>query len=278
MTRPCHILVRDREGYPYAELMAGLSAHGLTPQPLTRATPDPRAVLVTWTPWRGGLADRVGSAHASRGGDWIVCENGYLGGKNHVAMGRAGYNGWGVATPTGRPPDRFETLELKIEPWRESGEHILVIGQAGGTDHRFTMPLDWPDKVIECLRRLTNRPIIYRPKPTRPEPLASDWSDVTTADRHVTLDELFEGAHAVVVYNSKVAGYALLKGVPVLYDAAHCALSALYLRGLDSLENPPQPDRWPFFCDLAYAQRSRAEIASGAAFSYLLSEEVRCAS
>lgn len=279
MSRLAHILVRQREGYPHEALEAGCRAAGLTPQFGHGGKLDPEVVLVTWTPWRGSLADRAGEQHRARGGAWIVCENGYFNdveGNRYISMALCGYNGWGHSLPSGLLSDRFDALGLAIQPWREEGEHILLVGQAGGTDARFTMPTGWPDDVIERIRAVTDRPIIYRPKPTRPLPLLRKHAGVTTADPHVPISELFQGAWAAVIHSSKVSAYALLHGTPVLYDGESCVLSSLYGRGVELVEDPPMPERKPFFDDLAYAQWSHDEIASGEPFHWLLNLHEAC--
>lgn len=268
------VLIRDQVSYPRGAVIAGLQALGYSVHADGLSSSfNKKDLLVTWTPWKNSLSQRAGEMHKERGGKWIVLENGYI----HTsiaqyAVGLNGFNGWGDHRNENSPPDRWESLGLEIKPWREAGEHIALFAQMGGHDYSLTMPSYWPDDVVQRLEMLTKRLIIYRPKPSRPKYMAKQHLNVSMPPfTDVPLSRYFENAWAVVVYSSKIAVEALRCGVPALYDGPMSVLRTIIPRGLDAIEDPPLPERWPFFCDLAYAQWSAEEISTGLPFQRLLS-------
>lgn len=267
------VLIKDQAPYPRSSVIAGLQALGydVCTDGLSSSF-NKKDLLVTWTPWESSLSQRAGDMHKERGGKWIVLENGYIQTTTtQYAVGLNGFNGWGNHRNDNSPPDRWESLGLEIKPWRTEGEHVLLFAQMGGHDYSLTMPGYWPDDVVQRLSLLTRRPIIYRPKPSRPKYLTRQYKNVTMPPFNgVPLSNYFENAWVAVVYSSKAAVEALRCGIPALYDGPMSILRTVVERGIDLVENPPLPERWPFFCDLAYAQWSKEEIATGVPFQRLL--------
>lgn len=267
------VLIRDRDVYPRAAVIAGLQALGYSVQlDGLSSSFNKKDLLVTWTPWQSSLSQRAGETHKERGGKWIVLENGYI--QTPVAqyaVGLNGFNGWGDHRNECSPPDRWDALQLEIKPWREGGEHIALFAQMGGHDYNLTMPSYWPDDVAQRLALLTKRPIVYRPKPSRPKYMTKQHTNVSMPPFvDVPLSGYLDNAWAAVVYSSKTAVEALRCGIPALYDGPMSILRTIVPRGIEFIEDPPRPERWPFFCDLAYAQWSKEEISTGVPFQRLL--------
>lgn len=268
------VLIKDQAAYPRAAVIAGLQAIGYnTYADGLSSSFSKKDLLVTWTPWKSSLSQRAGEMHKERGGRWIVLENGYIQTQaTQYAVGLNGFNGWGDHRNESSPPDRWESLGLEIKPWRESGEHVVLFAQMGGHDYSLTMPPYWPDDIVQRLSLLTRRSIIYRPKPLRPKYLTKQYKNVSMPSFVDTpLSWYFENAWAAVVYSSKTAVEALRCGIPALYDGPMSILRTIVPRGVEFIEDPPQPERWPFFCDLAYAQWSAEELSTGLPFQRLLS-------
>lgn len=166
---------------------------------------------------------------------------------------------------------RFERHGVQIRPWRENGTHILVAGMsAKAAAAEGLQAHQWERATINRLRELTDRPIVYRPKPSWAEakPLEGSIFDSTTP-----LDEALLNCHAVVTHHSNVAVDALLAGVPCICPGG--AASLLSAHALEDIENPPMPDgreQWAF--NLAWTQWSVDEMAAGLAFRYLVDEEL----
>jgi hypothetical protein len=169
-------------------------------------------------------------------------------------------------------PSRFREHGMQIRPWRESGRHIVVVGMSGkGAATEGYAPQQWERETVERLRKLTRRPIIYRPKPNwlhaRPIP-------GTIFQRNVELNDALHNCHAVVCHHSNVAVDALIQGIPAFCDEG----IALPMAGTDlaMIEEPPMPDgREQWAADVAWTQWSRAEMEDGSAWRYLKTEVLK---
>lgn len=157
-------------------------------------------------------------------------------------------------------PERFALFERAIQPWRSRGEEILVAGMSQKAASIWglgnaTQHAGW---LIREVRKYTDRPIAYRPKPS--------WPDATPipGTRYATgpLAEELARAHAVVTWRSNVAIDGLIAGVPcfVLGDNPAVTMSG----DLANIETPLYPDdRLGFCADLAWSQFSINEMRNG---------------
>jgi hypothetical protein len=170
-----------------------------------------------------------------------------------------------------KPPDRFREFDIPIRPWRESKGHVVVVGMSGkGAVAEGFAPQQWEREAITRLRRLTRRPIIYRPKPTwlaaRPIP-GSVWM------KDGTIDDVLADAYAVVAHHSNVAVEAILAGVPCICQ--HGVASVMSAHRLDQINDLPRPDgRLQWASDIAFTQYNLAEMQLGIAWQYLVRERL----
>jgi hypothetical protein len=167
------------------------------------------------------------------------------------------------------PPDRIQHHGIRLKPWRTAGRHILVAGMsAKAAQAEGLPPHSWERATIARLRELTDRPIVYRPKP--------NWTEACPIEGSVfaqtqPLDSLFNNCHAVVAHHSNVAVDALLAGVPCICPGG--VASSLSGHDLTLIESPPMPDgRQQWAQDVAYTQWSIHEMRTGAAWGYLARE------
>lgn len=174
-----------------------------------------------------------------------------------------------------KPDDRWAKLGLSIQPMRQSGRHIVVAGSGPKASVRDGNEFQaWEREAIAALRLLTDREIVYRPKPYRKE-VAPPQIEGARMDRDTPIAGLLTGAWAVVTRQSNVAVDALRLGIP-----AFCwegVGSVLALQDLESIEQPfvPSDDqRRQFFADLAYCQWTMAELKSGAAWAHIKDEGI----
>lgn len=168
-------------------------------------------------------------------------------------------------------PDRFESFGIPIKPWREEGRHVLVVGMSAKAAYAEGLnPEQWERETVARLRGLTRRPLVYRPKP--------NWDgakriDGAAFERDQTLAEALRDCHAVVAHHSNVAVDALLEGVPCICPGGVASLlSAHRLGDIERVPTPAGREQWA--ADLAYTQWSIAEMETGAAYRYLLAEEL----
>jgi len=164
---------------------------------------------------------------------------------------------------------RLTHLGVQIEDWREGGDSIIIAGlsekaaRAEGLDHQA-----WERQAYATLKRHTDRPIIYRPKPncSRSRPIKG-----ALYDKRSTPAELFKKAHAVVARHSNMAVEALCAGVPVFVEAGVALPMAR--TNLVRIEHPHYPKgRRQWASDIAWCQFRLDELKSGLPFVHLKEE------
>lgn len=196
--------------------------------------------------------------------------------------GETGHHKLGLNSrhPTGyfqrrkHPPDRWERLRERIEPWRKGGGAIIVAGMSGkGAAAEGFRPEQWERQAVAELRKHTDRKIIYRPKPNWVGSKPIEGAEFQRGDsqgRDVPA-VLKGGVHAVVTHHSNVAVDALLAGVPVFVMDGICA--PLALSDLSKIETPLYPDgREQWAWDAAYTQWTVHEMTAGTAWRHLKTE------
>lgn len=252
-------LIRSEPHYRADAFCAGLLAAGFEVKQAAPASINPGDVLLIWNRYdRHELACRFEMA----GGTVLVAENGYIGiggvsphsmkVREPYALARGWHNDATVIPEGG--PERWNALGVDLEPWRATGEHILVCPNRPFGAPGRAMPPDWPGTVCRKLRALTKREVRLRPHPGNnapAKPLAEDLA----------------GAWAVVIWSSSAGVHALVAGVPVICEAPYWICRDATGGTVD---NPAMPDRLSALRRLAWGQWSLAEIASGEAFAHLL--------
>ena len=153
-----------------------------------------------------------------------------------------------------------------IHPWKQPGKNILLAGMSERAANSIGFQAnEWELKTIERIRKYTDRPIIYRAKPS--------WRGATPLpgtrfDGTPTIKASLESCHIVVSHHSNVCCDALFLGVPV-----YCEDSAAKPMGIDDIakiETPVRPEnRDEWMRALSWCQFSVAEIRSGFMWSTL---------
>ena len=259
-------LIRSQPHYRREAFEAGLRAAGyeVKCEDLHVARIDMKAVrpddrLVLWN--RYGTGEVLGAQFERAGGQVIVAENGYLGddsqGRQHYAIALGHHNGGGRWYVGG--PERWRGLGVELKPWREDGQHILVCPQRGIGPKGYAQPTGWAEQVVSKVRASTRRPLRVRPHP----------GNVPQAEARASLARDLEGCWAMVTWASGAGIHALVAGVPVYYDAPRWILGNAGDKGVALLDTPTYAERWPAFEQMAWAQWTVGEIASGEPFKRL---------
>lgn len=248
-------LVRDRPHYHHSQFVTGLIAAGYKVSDRPADHPKPDDLLLIWN--RSGSRDHAARQYETAGAKVIVAENGWIGetaaGGKFYALCRNHHNGTGT-WPVGEA-DRWPLLNVELKPWRESGNHIVVLCSRGIGCPGVAQPREWPRQIVKRLAAVTKRPIRVRPHPgTSNTPLEPDLA----------------GAHAVVTWASGAAIKAIAAGIPAFYDLKGWIGGPAARQGIEGIEDPFLGDRLPMFRRLAYAQWSSDEIASGGPFRWLV--------
>lgn len=219
---------------------AGLARAGFT---LTddAGRPEPGDVMIVYNR-RSLWASATRRAWLKRGATVIVIDNGFVYPTGTLYLSFRG-------GPSIERPGRWAALGIELQPWREAGEHILVLPQRGMGLSDVVMPLDWAASASNRLRALSHRPILVRPPQARREALD------------------FAGAWAVATWGSSAAIKAIIAGVPAFYELDGWAGAPAARYGLEDPERPFLGDRLPMLRHIASRQWTLAEIESGEPFT-----------
>jgi hypothetical protein len=172
--------------------------------------------------------------------------------------------------------DRFMVHGRRVAPDMKQGKNILLCGmsQKCAEFEGFKFE-EWEREAIGKIRAVTDRPIVYRPKPKRKrEPQSPPIECVSFSDPSRTrIEQEFADAWAVVSHHSNACIDGLLAGVPSFSDEG--VSTALGLSDLSMIESPRLPniyDRLQFAYDVAYCQFNRPEMRDGTAWRHFKDE------
>lgn len=217
--------------------------------------------------------------HWSAGAHTVMIDKGYL---RHAAEGPVKlWEYWRTAVdahhPTlklmsiSRPFDRIEQLQLPLKPWRREGSHIIFAGSSAKY-HEFygtKEPTAYASKVIDQIRRLSGREIVYRPKPSWKEAVPINGTKFSQLPD--TIEQVLQNAHVMVTHGSNACFEAIVHGVPciILGDGVAKPISSDDLCMIETPLMVPPSKRWQWLANLAYCQWTMEEFASGLAWSIL---------
>jgi len=167
-----------------------------------------------------------------------------------------------------KPPDRRLALGWSLKEWRGSSpdRHALFVGS--GASHYQSAgindPARWEYEIVQSLRRVSRRPIVYRPKGRKAAPIPGVGVSPFTSIEFDLAD-----AHAVVTHGSSASIDAVRAGVPciVLGNAPAKPISSLSLSQIEAPRMVSMGEREQWLNNLAYTQFSLDEYVSGEAWS-----------
>jgi hypothetical protein len=219
---------------------AGLKRLGYGVEHQLTMEPEAGDVMLSWN--RFGQNDRVAEEFERRGCTVLIAENAYTGnefaGARWYALGRSQHNGAGTWSVGG--PERWDSLGVELEPWREGGDEIVILPQRGMGPPGVAMPSHWTAQAVRaCGGRIRPHPGTRRCVPLR--------------------DDLAR-ARCVWTWGSGAAIKALLWGIPAHSD----------FRQWIGKQDNTDAGRLAMFRRLIWAQATLAEIASGEALARVL--------
>lgn len=242
----------DGANYRKADFMAGLQTMGYEiVERISR--PEPGDILVIWNRNPSRQLEALRFEYA--GARVLVAENGYLGkewrGSKWFALSWDHHVGAGAWPDDG--PDRWDSWDVEIAPWRTSGTETVIFAQRGIGEHGIASPVNWAQDVQ---RRIGGR---IRQHPGAEAPM-------------VPLDVDLHRAASVVTFHSAAALEALLLGVPVWYEFDRW-IGAAAGRPLAEFGGDPKRDdaaRLAAMRRMAWAMWTAEEVRSGSAFRGLM--------
>lgn len=173
------------------------------------------------------------------------------------------------------PHDRLQALGITMSGNRRSTGSILVCGMgpkgAAAEGYRVNQ---WEQAMVDQIRRHSDRPIIYRPKPNWAEARPIHGATMVRGPELVTA--CLDDVHCVVSHHSNANIEALVhSAVPgFTFEGPALAISRS-TEDLELIETPrcvEHRDRIQWAADLAYTQWSIAEMASGRAWAHMRGE------
>ena len=172
--------------------------------------------------------------------------------------------------------DIIETLEPQPTKQKHEGSYILFAWSSA--KYHIWQGIDDPHvfatKVFDELRQYTDRPIIYRPKPTwsAKEPIPGTiYQAENTTKYH---DLLKKDLYAVVTHTSNAALEANFCGVPtmVLGDSIAKPISSTQIKDINNIYRPSIKEKQKLGRALSYFQWTLEEIEQG--LMWILLKEV----
>jgi hypothetical protein len=173
------------------------------------------------------------------------------------------------------PPDRFRVHNREVAKRMKQGSNILLCGmsQKCSLFEGFAFE-EWERDAITKIRAVTDRPIVYRPKPKRSrEPQSPPIQGVGFSDpSKQKMSNALQDAWCVVSHHSNANIDALLAGVPSFTDEGPATVLSAPLDKIEQPLLPTHEERMQFASDVAYCQFNREEMRSGVAWRHLKDE------
>ncbi len=220
---------------------------------------------------RLATSDYVMNACSAKKVDFIYFDKGYFNrgwktedARVHYRFSINGFQPLEYFQSIPRPPKRWKKLGISLKPPSKNGERIVITGcsQKFARMHGFTNE-EFTEQTVAKLKSLTDRPIVYRPKPadTHAKPIPGT---IFSQNRCKIQDELKE-AHAVVTFSSNAAADAIIAGVPafVLGPSIARPVSNTDLSKIEDPWFPSEKERRQWCYDLAYCQWRIEEMEDG---------------
>lgn len=243
------IALKEMPHYRRDAFAEGVKRIGYQPEFGLTQRPGPQDLLVIWN--RYGASASAAAVFEREGLPVLVAENGYLGnefaGSRWYAISKNFHNGAGSWPHYGS--SRWDSLEVELQPFRLSGEELVLLPQRGIGSEGVAMPRSWE---LYAAQRSGGR--------LRPHPGLRSC---------IPLEQDLAKAYAVYTWGSGAALKALVWGIPVYADMSNwIGASAAARFGEEA--NRSELARLEMFRRLAWAMWTLEEIESGAALDLLL--------
>lgn len=162
---------------------------------------------------------------------------------------------------------------LAPEPWRRGGAILLCgMGPKAAEAEGFE-PTQWERWAVAELRKHTDRPIIYRPKPNWPTARRLEGTEWGAVAKDGEIKDALDGVWAVVSHHSNANVEALQLGVPSFtLGGVALPLSEARFSLIEAPRLPSDAVRAQWLADVAWTQWSVAEMAEGSPWAHLKEE------
>lgn len=179
-----------------------------------------------------------------------------------------------------RSNDRFERLGITLRQRRadaRSGGNILLCISSNKyhSFHRIGDPIDFSESVVNKIRKVSKRHIIWRPKPNKMNARIPDSiGGVSVSTVNCSIQDALRNCHVLITHGSAAAMDAIFAGVPAITLGGSIAKPVSGTR-VQQVENPFWPEsallaKWA--ANMAYCQWTTEELKSGEAWEDLRRE------
>lgn len=233
----------------------------------------------------GVKGDQIFWDHKALGIPVVYVDKGWTrdtkGGEGHTLYSRCCVN---ASSPIkymmgmGVPHDRLERLGLKFGRYRKGDGGHIVYASSSQKYHDFHKLGDatvLAQKTVRRLKGLTDRQIVYRPKPG--DKSAQPIMGAAYSTKAQSMQDALRGCHAVVTFGATACMDAIVAGIPaiVLGEAITAPVSQHTMETRSDIEEPFFPndvERLRWAASMAYCQWTAKEMQSGEAWKHLRAE------
>lgn len=163
---------------------------------------------------------------------------------------------------------RAEAAGLQIQHWRKHGFQIVIAGSSAKYHDFYSLPdpTEWARGVVAEIRKHTDRPIIYRPKPSWKEAVPIEGTFFS--DGRENIGDTIKNAWALVTHGSNACFEAALAGIPsiILGDGIAGPISS---RSIDEINEPQLQERGQWLGNVMWWQWTEREMSKGSAWKFL---------
>lgn len=175
-----------------------------------------------------------------------------------------------------RNEERWARLDIKLSKHRSLKPNAPIVFAMNSEKHSAFWGIDdawdYSRRVVEEIRRHSNRPIIFRPKP-KAEPLAPIEGTVYS-EKPDHIEDALKGAWCLLTHTSSCAINALMMGIPAIC-LGPCAASPVSGDSVADVVDPrfPEPDEYKqWLHNLAWFEWAGEEFANGKAWDFIKRE------
>jgi hypothetical protein len=171
--------------------------------------------------------------------------------------------------------DQFSSWHsVLLQPWRTSGNHVLILCQRPKGFNMFLDQDTWLEKTVDKIRKHTQRPIMIRMHPgdgtrfKQIEKIQKRYGTSVSISEHANIREALVNCWCTVGINSTPNVVSAIEGIPgYVEDSRRSWAADVAFTDLAQIENPPLPDRNEWAHKIANIHWSNQEVVSGQLWS-----------
>jgi hypothetical protein len=170
--------------------------------------------------------------------------------------------------------DRVKKLGIKLEPWRNTGQDIVIAMQRQDSYQWHQQPVTWLDHTVNQIKQHTKRNIIVRPHPRQRIAVPAGCQlqkplKISSSYDNFDFETALTTAWAVVNWNSSPGCHAVIQGVPAFVGPDSLAADVGNL-DLACIENPQRPPRQEWLTKISHSEWTLEELSTGMPLMRLL--------